>query len=227
MPFSIVILVAATLSSPAVAKTPAEAGELRPASMSGLPSGDSALVKERLLEWQSHQRPRQSHPPTLVRLRRPLAAGLLTSSFGSRAEPMRGATRDHRGIDVAAPYGSPIFASGNGIVEFAGLAGSYGNLIKISHGDDIETRYGHLSEIAVSAGDAIKAGDLIGFVGSSGRSTGSHLHFEIRVAGTAVNPALPLSTGLRSDRAQDDEAPVVSARWQGFVRTNDKLPSAY
>ncbi|AEI38551.1 MAG: M23 family metallopeptidase [Zymomonas mobilis subsp. pomaceae] len=112
----------------------------------------------------------------------------LTSPFGVRADPFRRHAAMHTGIDMAAPYGTPVYASADGVVDRAGQASGYGNLIEIDHGHTIQTRYGHLSRILVSEGQTIKRGDLIGLMGSSGRSTGSHLHYEVRIQGEAVNP---------------------------------------
>ena len=101
---------------------------------------------------------------------------------------MLGGIRQHKGIDMAAPSGTPIYATADGIVEKAEWFSSYGNFIAIEHGADLETRFGHLSRIAVSAGQRVHKGDLIGYVGSTGRSTGPHLHYEVRVDGQAVDP---------------------------------------
>jgi murein DD-endopeptidase MepM/ murein hydrolase activator NlpD len=95
----------------------------------------------------------------------------------------------HAGIDLAAPIGTPIYATADGIVSDAGWnSGGYGNLIKVDHGSGIETRYGHLSRILVSPGQRVTRGQQIGRMGSTGRSTGSHLHYEVRISGNAVNP---------------------------------------
>ena len=95
----------------------------------------------------------------------------------------------HAGIDLAGPIGTPIYATADGIVSDAGCnSGGYGNLVKIDHGRGIETRYGHLSAILVSAGQRVARGQQIGRMGSTGRSTGSHLHYEVRIDGRAVNP---------------------------------------
>jgi murein DD-endopeptidase MepM/ murein hydrolase activator NlpD len=95
----------------------------------------------------------------------------------------------HAGIDLAGPVGTPIYATADGTVAEAGYNnGGYGNLIKLDHGRGIETRYGHLSSFTVRAGDRVKRGQMIGRMGSTGRSTGSHLHYEVRIDGRAVNP---------------------------------------
>ncbi len=120
--------------------------------------------------------------------RMPLEGAALTSGFGMRNHPVLGGRRQHQGIDLAAPTGTPVFATGDGVVDRADFYSSYGLFISIAHGASMETRYAHLSRLAVAAGDTVKKGDLIGYVGSTGRSTGPHLHYEVRVEGLAVNP---------------------------------------
>jgi len=121
-------------------------------------------------------------------------AGLLsrmrmTSGFGLRLDPFLGTMRMHRGLDLAAPRGTPVPASGAGTVAAAGWMGGYGNGVVVNHGNGVETRYGHLSSISVTAGQRVAKGEILGRVGSTGRSTGNHLHYEVRQAGHAVNPA--------------------------------------
>jgi murein DD-endopeptidase MepM/ murein hydrolase activator NlpD len=94
----------------------------------------------------------------------------------------------HAGIDLAAPIGTPIYATADATVGRSEWAGGYGNLIELEHGRGIQTRYGHLTRSAVRAGQQVKRGQLIGYMGSTGRSTGSHLHYEVRIDGKAVNP---------------------------------------
>jgi murein DD-endopeptidase MepM/ murein hydrolase activator NlpD len=112
----------------------------------------------------------------------------ITSGFGVRSDPFRGGAAMHSGLDIPGPIGTPIRASADGIVGRAGWVSGYGRLIELEHGRGIVTRYGHLSAINVAAGSRIKRGQLIGLMGSSGRSTGSHLHYEVRLDGRAVNP---------------------------------------
>lgn len=111
-----------------------------------------------------------------------------TSAYGVRSDPFRGRAAMHAGIDLAGPIGTPIYATADGVVDRAQWANGYGNLVEISHGKGIQTRYGHLSKILVQAGQRVKRGDLIAKMGSTGRSTGSHLHYEVRLDGRAVNP---------------------------------------
>jgi murein DD-endopeptidase MepM/ murein hydrolase activator NlpD len=120
--------------------------------------------------------------------RMPLEGASLTSGFGMRTHPVLGGRRQHAGIDLAAPTGTPVYATADGVIGRADWYSSYGLYISINHGASMETRYAHLSRLAVAAGDNVKKGDLIGYVGSTGRSTGPHLHYEVRVEGLAVNP---------------------------------------
>lgn len=112
-------------------------------------------------------------------------SGIITSRFGNR-ESIR--TSGHTGLDIAAPYGTPIKAAADGKVTFAGYSGGYGYVVKLDNGNGVETYYGHCSSLYVSTGDTVEAGDTIAAVGSTGNSTGNHLHFEIRVDGEVVNP---------------------------------------
>lgn len=126
--------------------------------------------------------------------------GTISSGYGQRTAPeispgVRGSS-NHQGLDISAGTGTAVVASKDGVVTFTGNAGTYGNLIKIDHGGGIETRYGHLSQIATSVGKQVKTGDVIGLVGSTGRSTGPHLHFEIRSNGTSLDPTQYLGNAL-------------------------------
>jgi murein DD-endopeptidase MepM/ murein hydrolase activator NlpD len=114
--------------------------------------------------------------------------GHVTSGYGLRRHPILGYVRMHAGIDFGAPYGSPIFAVSDGIVSFAGRHGGHGNYVRLDHGGGIGTGYGHMSRIAVSPGMRVHAGQVIGYVGSTGLSTGPHLHYELYENGRTVNP---------------------------------------
>lgn len=119
----------------------------------------------------------------------PVDGGYISSEFGSRANPFDGYSSDyHPGIDIADNYGAPVYASASGYVQRAGWYGGYGKYIKISHDYGYATAYGHLSSIEISAGDYVSKGQLIGYVGSTGYSTGPHLHFEVLLHGKQVNP---------------------------------------
>ncbi|HVF37286.1 MAG TPA: M23 family metallopeptidase, partial [Sphingomicrobium sp.] len=120
---------------------------------------------------------------------KPVRTAEFTSGYGIRSDPFRGGAAKHAGIDLAAPIGTPIYATADGTVGEAGYnSGGYGNLIKLDHGRGIETRYAHLASITVRAGQRVTRGQMIGRMGSTGRSTGSHLHYEVRIDGRAVNP---------------------------------------
>ncbi|KQO08232.1 M23 family metallopeptidase [Sphingomonas sp. Leaf242] len=114
--------------------------------------------------------------------------GRITSNFGLRVHPLLGFTRMHKGLDIGAPYGSPIHAMTDGIVTFAGRTGGYGNFVKLVHGGGMASGYGHMSRIAVTSGTRVRAGQVIGYVGSTGMSTGPHLHWEVWKNGAAINP---------------------------------------
>ena len=125
--------------------------------------------------------------------------GRVTSGFGSRFHPILGYVRMHAGLDLAAAYGSPIVAAADGRVVSAGWSGGYGNLVRITHAGGIQTMYGHMSRIVVASGTMVRQGQLIGYVGSTGLSTGPHLHYEVLKNGRAVNP---LSVKLAAAPAQ-------------------------
>ena len=112
----------------------------------------------------------------------------INSSFGVRSDPFSGQRAMHAGVDIAGPIGTPIYATADAIVGRTGWVGGYGNLVELEHGRGIQTRYGHLSQILVAPGAQIKRGQLIALMGSTGRSTGSHLHYEVRLEGKAVSP---------------------------------------
>ncbi len=121
-------------------------------------------------------------------LRVPLRGARLTSPFGLRVHPIYGTVRLHAGLDLAAPSGTPVKAAADAVVVTAGTHGGYGNAVVLDHGGALATLYGHLSRIDVRPGDVLHRGDLLGAVGSTGASTGPHLHFEVRVSGTPVDP---------------------------------------
>lgn len=129
----------------------------------------------------------------------PVGGAALTSSFGVRWHPVLGGRRAHKGIDLAQPTGTPIRASADGVVSRADWFSSYGLFVSLEHGGNIETRYGHMSRLNVAAGQSVRKGDIIGYVGSTGRSTGPHLHYEVRIAGTAVSPIPYMQGGSASD----------------------------
>jgi len=120
---------------------------------------------------------------------KPVRTAAFTSGYGVRSDPFGRGAAMHGGIDLAGPYGTPIYATADGTVGRAGWnSGGYGNLVELDHGRGIQTRYGHLSQILVQSGQQVKRGQLIARMGSTGRSTGSHLHYEVRIEGRPVNP---------------------------------------
>lgn len=125
---------------------------------------------------------------------RPVDIVTVNSGFGVRSDPFRGGRAMHAGVDMPGPVGTPIYATADGRVGRSGWYGGYGNLVELEHGRGIQTRYGHLSSILVAPGTRVKRGQVIGLMGSTGRSTGSHLHYEVRIDGRAVNPIPFLQT---------------------------------
>jgi murein DD-endopeptidase MepM/ murein hydrolase activator NlpD len=123
-------------------------------------------------------------------MRTPINGARITSGFGMRQHPVLGYSKMHRGVDFAAPTGTPIYASGDGIIEKFGLFGAYGNYVRIRHNNNISTAYAHLSRFNknLRPGSRVKQGTIIGFVGTTGRSTGPHLHYEVLKANNQVNP---------------------------------------
>ena len=116
------------------------------------------------------------------------AHGWLSSSVGRRTDPITGGDDYHQGLDISADAGTPVYATADGTVMLAQREGAYGNLITIDHGYGLETRYGHLSKYEVKSGSQVKRGQIVGRVGSTGRATGPHLHYEVRVNGRLLNP---------------------------------------
>ncbi len=125
---------------------------------------------------------------------KPVSDISVNSGFGVRSDPFRGGRAMHAGVDIPGPYATPIYATADGRVGRAGRYGGYGNLVELEHGRGIQTRYGHMSSIVVTPGSLVKRGQLIGLMGSTGRSTGNHLHYEVRLGGRAINPMPFLQT---------------------------------
>lgn len=141
----------------------------------------------------------QSTKKTLMKT--PIDGARVSSGYGMRRHPVLGYSKMHKGMDFAAPTGTPIYAAGDGVVQRAGRFSAYGNYVRVRHRSDLDTAYAHMSRIAsnIKPGTRVKQGQIIGYVGSTGRSTGPHLHYEILVAGTQVNPRsvnLPVGQAL-------------------------------
>lgn len=127
-------------------------------------------------------------PAVSIPSREPVDNFRLTSTFGMREHPVLGGRRAHKGLDLAAPTGTPVHAAADGIVSRADWFSSYGLFVSIEHGGNIQTRYGHMSRLNVAEGQHVRKGDVIGFIGTTGRSTGPHLHYEVRINDQAVDP---------------------------------------
>lgn len=150
-------------------------------------SDELAVLESRFLEKRVKER---LMPTTL-----PVKQAFLGSPFGHRSDPIVGQRAMHEGIDFNAEAGTPVVAAADGVVLSAGWQSDFGNMIEVDHGDGLTTRYAHLSRMNAKAGSLVKRGERIGAVGSTGRSTGSHLHFEVRMLGVAQNPASFLKQG--------------------------------
>ena len=178
--------------------------------------GQSAL---QLVRWTTNGRGEWIDAAN-VRRPEPMASGMMmpvdghiTSYFGYRYHPILHFTRFHAGLDIGASWGTPIVAAGDGRVVAAGWAGGYGREVQIAHGGGLVSLYGHMSEIVAQPGSFVRQGQLIGYVGSSGLSTGPHVHFEVRLGGQPVNP---LGVRLVS-------APVVDTRLADAVKARLKM----
>jgi len=157
-------------------------------AQSATDNGDKADPQFRalFLSWKKLDSIQQS--TIAIPCTRPVNQISLSSGFGIRSDPFRGSAAMHAGVDMPGPTGTPIYATADGIVGYSAWMNGYGNLVEIEHGKGVETRYGHLSRILVKAGQPVKRGQMIALMGSTGRSTGSHLHYEVRLDGRAVNP---------------------------------------
>ena len=149
-------------------------------------------------------------------VRKPVNNAIMRSGFGSRRHPILGYVKMHTGVDWATPYGTPIFASGNGVVETVGWEGGYGKYVKLKHNNGYETAYGHMSAFAkgLEVGKRVRQGQVIGFVGSTGQSTGAHVHYEILVNGRFVDPMR-----IKLPRGRSLEGPLLSS----FEKERDRL----
>ena len=156
---------------------------------------ERALMRVSLARTQSEQ---LSHTLTSVPLRKPVTGEIdTTSNFGVRMDPFLHVPAMHTGIDFRGEFGEPIHATAVGTVTSAGWSGGYGKMVEIDHGNGLATRYGHLSQIDLHVGDKVRVGDIVGRLGSTGRSTGPHLHYETRIDGEAVDPQKFLNAGAK------------------------------
>ncbi len=215
--------IAAPLRAAQAAKTASAA--------SALPAGDAELLSL-FGSWRSMDRPtgvgsaagaglsmvtnavRGVSIPSLM----PVAGVQMTSNFGMRWHPVLGGHRAHKGVDLAGATGTPVHATADGVVGRADWFSGYGLYVQLEHGANLETRYGHMSRLNVEAGQFVRKGDVVGYIGSTGRSTGPHLHYEVRIAGAAVNPIpymqgqvtalptdLPIADGTETGEGDGDE----------------------
>ncbi|MET4665908.1 M23 family metallopeptidase [Sphingomonas sp. PvP056] len=182
-----------------------------------LPSG-GADFDTTMLRWS-----RPAAVSVHERLELPVAVAHLSSRFGIRRDPLHGGMRAHRGIDIPDPVGTPVHAAGSGTVTFAGWSRGYGNMVRIDHGDGNETRYAHLRSITVVPG-AVSQGAVIGNVGSTGRSTGAHLHFEVRQRGAAVDPMT--QDGVLLARGEREPLVPLQLHWSGYGPDATALPQS-
>lgn len=240
--------VAFTLPVPALAATVADA------SVVELPRGDDSSFRREELVRDRDPRPETGSTPNAIaeqdrhglahfgsssRNHHAATRSLYVSSpFGWRHDPLLGSGRSHDGIDLPGRFGAPVHATGAGVVSYAGSMSGYGNLVQIDHADGFRTRYGHLSRILVRGGERVGQGEVIGQMGSTGRSTGNHLHYEIRRSGQPVNPLAYMGRSVPPRRAGHDAqldmvelgavAPnrTVKARWTGWHNSPDGLPQA-
>ena len=150
--------------------------------------------------WQADKSRPPRHLRSLQKPIPPFAYTRISSDFGVRRDPLVGTWRTHQGIDLPGVQGAPIYATNDGRVTHSGYASGYGLLVRIDHGESLETLYAHLSGVAVNASSQIFRGALIGYLGSTGRSTGAHLHFEVRQFGRAVDPLIYLATEADNDQ---------------------------
>ena len=153
-----------------------------------LPEGDDSEARAIFQAWKRLDTGLAASNGVAVPSRRPVANMSLSSSYGMRVHPITGRVARHNGVDIPAPHGTPIYATADGFVGRAQWLGGYGKYVEIEHGNAIQTRYGHMSSYVVNPGQRVRKGDVIGYVGSTGRSTGNHLHYEVRIEGAPVNP---------------------------------------
>lgn len=219
-PAGATLLLLACLSGPAVSAVP----------VMQLPSGSEATPGLALPNSvASEGKPEASFETIQTTSARSVRLSI-SSPFGWRSDPIRGARRKHAGIDLPGRPGQSIHATGSGWVVRAGWAGGYGKLVEIEHPGGVRTRYGHLSRILVRRGEQVSQGEVIGAMGSTGRSTGTHLHYEVRVNGMAADP-MGFMGQTRSRQQYETRwaaESVTVPRWTGWQdqATRSSLPQA-
>lgn len=203
--------VGAAAAAPTTAEAPRYLGQGGPAEM-GVTEMSAVLVAQNTNMAQQIDEKKTSMSELLSELEGrnnkrsvfpdlwPTKGGTVSSPYGGRNGPIEGGYDWHPGVDIAVDFGEPVYASALGTVELAGWNGGYGRYVRIDHGNGYETAYGHMSAIAVAPGQSVRKGEIIGFVGSSGYSTGPHVHFEVFVDGQNVDPMYMLKLGQRLNK---------------------------
>ncbi len=184
------------VSAPAMANSSAAAADVTAPLRDSQNGGQTALgtadadFRSLFRDWQALDHGGTASQRTTVSIpsRMPVDGSRMSSNFGTRRHPVLGGRRAHHGVDLAGPVGTPIYATADGVIAKADWFGGYGLFVQIEHGGSMQTRYGHMSRLNVAPEQRVRKGDVIGFMGSTGRSTGSHLHYEVRIDGVAVNP---------------------------------------
>lgn len=179
-----------TAAAPAVAK--AVGGPLEPLDAAVINDKADPQFRSLFTSWKKLDQLAQG--VIAIPSQKPIQNMSFSSGFGVRSDPFRGYAAMHAGVDMPSPAGTPVYATADGIVGRSEWCNGYGKLVEIEHGKGVQTRYGHLSQLLVEPNTRVRRGDLIGRVGSTGRSTGNHLHYEVRIDGRAVNP-LPFLQG--------------------------------
>jgi murein DD-endopeptidase MepM/ murein hydrolase activator NlpD len=182
------------------AKTPAGAGFGGPFVPLKPPRAGASAFERQLYRINVARAEINQYSYTLVAVpvRKPVGGEVdMSSPFGMRLDPFLGRPAVHTGIDLRGETGEPVHATATGKVSIAGREGGYGNMVEVNHGNGLATRYGHLSQIDVKVGQTVRIGEIIGRIGSTGRSTGPHLHYETRINGEAVDPQKFLRAGIR------------------------------
>jgi murein DD-endopeptidase MepM/ murein hydrolase activator NlpD len=169
------------------AASPIAAAAGSPETTFGILKDLLGVLEDKLAAVRKGVEGRQALAAALPRLW-PLTSGWLSSSFGARRDPLTGEADYHTGVDISASRGSPVFATADGVIQSADFNGNYGKCVEVGHGYGITTRYGHLATYTVTVGQRVKRGDVIGYVGSTGRTTGPHLHYEILMNRRPFNP---------------------------------------
>jgi murein DD-endopeptidase MepM/ murein hydrolase activator NlpD len=176
-----------------------EAFEKRSGISAGVASPTAAATLDATPVRPSLSAPRDPRPGLIQQDGEPVSLGPVSSAFGWRRDPINGQSRFHKGVDIRAAYGQPVPSVAGGRVVTAGEQGAYGLTVVVEHDSGIRTRYAHLSAVAVTPGESVERGQDLGRVGSSGRSTGPHLHFEVLEDGRPVNPATAMQKLAEND----------------------------